>query len=284
MSATELHAESHTESHSELHTHQPSIARMYDYYLGGRDNYAADRAAAGRAIAAFPAIMVIARTNRVWMHRATRFLAERGVRQFLDLGTGIPTSPNLHEIAQSVIPGSRVVYVDKDPVALAQSEHLLNGSPEGRTAFVQADLNDPASILAAPQLTETLDLERPVGLSLNALLHFFPDDQDPGPYAIVEHLLGALAPGSYLALSHVTTDFDPEGIGRAIDVYRSSGIPAQARGKAEVERFFADLELVPPGLEVPHRWNADGMAEETRIAADVTDAEVSTYVGLARKP
>jgi hypothetical protein len=268
----------------ELRTDQPNIARMYDYYLGGRDNYAADRAAAGAAIAAFPAIMVIARTNRVWMHRATRFLAERGVRQFLDIGTGIPTSPNLHEIAQSVTPGSRVVYVDKDPVVLAQAERLLNGSPEGRTEFVQADVSDPASILAAPQLTETLDLGRPVGLSLNALLHFFPDDQGPDPYGIVEHLLGALAPGSYLALSHVTTDFDPEGISRALEVYRSSGIPVQARDRTGLERFFAGLELVPPGVEVPHRWDADGMAEESRITADVTDAEVSLYVGIARKP
>lgn len=269
---------------TEPRTDQPSIARMYDYYLGGRDNYAVDRAAAGKAIAAFPALMVIARTNRVWMHRATRFLAERGVRQFLDIGTGIPTSPNLHEIAQSVAPNSRVVYVDRDPIVLAQSQRLLNGSPEGRTAFVQADVSDPASVLAAPQLTDTLDLERPVGLSLNALLHFFPDGSHPDPYGIVEHLLGALAPGSYLALSHVTTDFDPEGISSALEVYRSSGIPVQARGMAETRRFFAGLEVVPPGVEVPHRWDADGMAEKSRITADVSDAEVSLYVGIARKP
>ncbi|MFG2029719.1 SAM-dependent methyltransferase [Streptomyces sp. NPDC048825] len=268
-------------SATDLRTDQPHSARMYDYYLGGRDNYAADRAAAGRAIAAFPSIIVIARSNRVWMHRATRFLAEQGVRQFLDIGTGIPTSPNLHEIAQEVAADARVVYVDRDPVVRAQAARLLSGVPEGRTAFVEADAGDPAALLAAPELTSTLDLSRPVALSLNAVLHFFPDDRDP--YGMVGRLMEALAPGSHLVMSHVTADFDPEGIGRAVQVYESSGIPAQARSKAEVERFLDGLEIVPPGVEVPHRWNTDGLAESSRVTADVSDAEVSCYVAMARK-
>ncbi|WP_328770176.1 SAM-dependent methyltransferase [Streptomyces sp. NBC_00286] len=273
MSATDL---------TDLRTDQPHSARMYDYYLGGRDNYAADRAAAGRAIAAFPSIIVIARTNRVWMHRATRYLAEQGIRQFLDIGTGIPTSPNLHEIAQQVAPDSRVVYVDRDPVVRAQSARLLNGTPQGRTAYVEADAADPTTLLASPALTATLDLTRPIALSLNAVLHFFPDARDP--YALVTHLTTALAPGSHLVLSHVTADFDPEGIARAIQVYASAGIPAQARTKPEVERFLDGLDPIPPGVALPHHWNTDGQAESSRVTADISDAEVSCYVAMARKP
>lgn len=167
------------------------------------------------------------------MHRATRYLAEQGIRQFLDIGTGIPTSPNLHEIAQQVAPDSRVVYVDRDPVVRAQSARLLNGTPQGRTAYVEADAADPTTLLASPALTATLDLTRPIALSLNAVLHFFPDARDP--YALVTHLTTALAPGSHLVLSHVTADFDPEGIARAIQVYASaadpSASPHEARGR-----------------------------------------------------
>ncbi|MBO3676010.1 SAM-dependent methyltransferase [Streptomyces sp. NEAU-YJ-81] len=266
-----------------LNQGRPHSARMYDYFLGGKDNYVADREAAAKVLTLWPGVMIAARTNRAWMHRAIRFLAaERGIRQFLDIGTGIPTRPNLHEVAQGIAPDARVVYVDNDPIVLAHAQALLKSSPEGRTAYVHGDITEPGNILASPDLTEVLDLSRPVALSLVSLLHFVPDEW--GPYEIVQRLVDALAPGSFLVLSHITPDFDPEATEKTVQVYRSGGIAGQIRTRDEVERFFTGLELAEPGLEVPHRWRTDLAESDSQVeTGDVTDEEVSFWAGVAQK-
>ncbi|MFJ4921607.1 SAM-dependent methyltransferase [Streptomyces sp. NPDC088725] len=262
----------------EIDTTKPHSARMYDFYLHGKDYYEADKLAAAKVEKVFPTVQICARTNRLFMHRATRWLAEEaGLRQFLDIGTGIPTRPNLHQVAQRAAPDARVVYADNDPIVLRHAEALMRSTPEGRTAYIQADVRDPESILAARELHEILDLSRPVALSLNALLHFVPDEDHP--YDTVRTLLDALPSGSYLVLSHCTPDFDREMIDRVLDVYHGGGIPAQVRTEAEVRRFFHGLELVEPGLTVPHRWRPDG-----ETLAGATDEAVSFYAGVARKP
>ncbi|MFI0773644.1 SAM-dependent methyltransferase [Streptomyces sp. NPDC021212] len=267
-----------------LNQGRPHSARMYDYFLGGKDNYVADRQAAAKVLTLWPGVMVAARTNRAFMQRAVRFLAaERGIRQFLDIGTGIPTRPNLHEVAQSVAPECRVVYADNDPIVLAHAQTLLTSHPEGRTAYVDANVADPDTILSSPGVTEVLDLSQPVALSLCALLHFVPDEWEP--QGIVRKLVDALAPGSYLILSHITPDFDPEATQRTVQIYHSGGIEGKIRTRDEVERFFTDLELVEPGLVVPHRWRTDLATGDPGVeTGDVTDEEVSFWAGVARKP
>ncbi|HET6634997.1 MAG TPA: SAM-dependent methyltransferase [Streptomyces sp.] len=266
----------------ELHQDRPHSARMYDYYLGGKTNYRADRAAAGQVVAAWPGVMVCARVNRAFMRRAGRWLAaEQGIRQFLDIGTGIPTAPNLHQVVQSVHPEARVVYADNDPIVLTHAQALMAGTPEGRTAYIEADATDPGAILSAPELAETLDMSKPVAVSLVALLHFVSDKHRP--YDVIEQLVAALAPGSALVLTHVTPDFDPEGIGKVEQIYRAGGTDAQARSKEEFTRFFDGLEMVEPGIEVPHRWRPDDGGAPHIGAGDVDDAEASMWAGVALK-
>ncbi|MCM3923953.1 SAM-dependent methyltransferase [Frankia sp. AiPs1] len=261
----------------DLKTDQPHSARIYDYFLGGKDNYPADRAAAEQALIGFPTARTGARENRAFLRRVTRFLvAQRGITQFLDIGTGIPTSPNLHEVAQAAAPDARVVYADNDPIVLAHARALLASTPQGRTAYIDADLRDPAAILASAELRDTLDLTRPVGLSLVAVFHFIPDEADP--YGIAARLLDALPAGSYLALSHATGDFDP-GAEELAATYRARGVSMTMRGRAAVERFFAGLELVEPGVVAAQRWRPDDPS-----FGGVADAEVSGYGALARKP
>ncbi|MCA1223915.1 SAM-dependent methyltransferase [Streptomyces sp. 8L] len=228
-------------------TSRPHPARIYDYLLGGKDNYPVDQAVAER----LPVEAVNgAAANRAFMRRVIAWTAGSGVRQFLDIGTGIPTEPNLHQIAQDVDPTCRVVYVDNDPIVLRHAEALLVSSPEGRTAYVQADVLDPETILE--QARETLDFTRPVALSLIALLHFVPDDGDP--YGLVRTLLAPLAPGSCLILSHLSMDrLTPEQ--DRTDEYRAAGIDLRPRTHAEVSRFFEGLDLVEPGV-VPC-WHKD---------------------------
>jgi O-methyltransferase involved in polyketide biosynthesis len=262
----------------DLQLDRPHTARMYDYYLGGRTNFAADREAVSRVLTAFPAALVAARANRDFMHRSTSFLADYGISQFLDIGTGIPTSPNLHEIAQRTTPSARVVYVDNDPIVLAHAQALLKSSPEGRTAYVQADLTDPASILASADLSAALDLSEPVALSLNAVLHFVTDER--GAHAVVEILKDALAPGSALVISHGTADFAPDAANKTTDIYRSAGTSAQPRTRAEFERFFTGWVLTDPGITTTHRWRPD---ESDRLS-DISDAEASVYAAVAFKP
>ncbi|MCF6522117.1 SAM-dependent methyltransferase [Streptomyces sp. JJ36] len=256
-------------------------ARIYDYFLGGKTNYPPDREVGDKLLAAFPGFRTAARTNRSFMHRAARFLAERGVRQFLDVGTGIPTPPNLHEVVQQVVPDARVVYVDNDPIVLAHARALLNGTPEGRTAYIEADVTDPAAILDAPQLHETLDMAQPVALSLVGLFHYLVDEQRP--YDLVRALVDPLAPGSYLVFSHCTPDFAPEEWKSAIEVYKQDGGSAQVRSREEIEGFFAGLELVEPGIEVPHRWHPDEDTSQLVSIGELDDAAVSLWAGVAVK-
>ncbi|MGY5048945.1 SAM-dependent methyltransferase [Streptomyces sp. 900105755] len=260
----------------DIDTSRPHSARMYDYYLGGKDHFDVDKVAAEAVASAYPGIFVCARENRAFMHRATRVLArEHGIRQWLDIGTGIPTEPNLHQVAQSVVADARVVYADNDPLVLKYAERLMRGTAQGRTTYIEADVNDPQTLLDDPELAEVLDLDRPVALSLNALMHFITDAQDP--YGIVSRLLDVLPSGSALALSHCTPDFDPDIWQKVTDIYSNAGTPVQFRSRADVTRFFDGLELLDPGVSVGHRWRPD--AEPT-----ATDAEVSLWTGVGIKP
>jgi hypothetical protein len=264
-------------------------ARMYDYLLGGKDNYEADRAAAAEGFKVNPSGRTAAMENRAFLQRAVRYLAEEaGVRQFLDIGTGIPTSPNVHEVAQGIAPESRVVYVDNDPIVLAHARALLASSPQGRTAYIDADLHDVDAIMADPELRSTLDLERPVALLLIALLHFVPDSEDPKQ--IVDRMLAGLPAGSFLVLSHLTGDFNPQAWSAISGIWERNGVAFQVRSEAEVARLFDGLEMVEPGLQVPTRWRPDLAPAPAPDADDAgprsvpPDADVSFYAGIARKP
>jgi hypothetical protein len=238
-----------------------TAARIYDYVLGGVHNFPADRAAAEMAIEQFPLIPARARANRALLRRMVRFLADAGVRQFLDIGSGMPTVGNVHEIAQSVAPESRVVYVDLDPVAVAESLELLAGN--SRATAIQADLRAPQAILDHPQVRKLLDFDQPIALLLFAVLHFVSDDTEADD--AVTQLLAALAPGSYLAVSHTATEgFDlgsasthSVNIGREI-YRRQTATPIKLRSRDQVARFFARCsELVDPGLVWVTEWRPD---------------------------
>ncbi|MFE9423156.1 SAM-dependent methyltransferase [Kitasatospora sp. NPDC006697] len=257
----------------------PHSARMYDYFLNGKDNYPVDREAAERVLTVFPSMRAAVWANRAFMHRATRAAAQRGLRQWLDIGTGIPTSPNLHEVAQSVAPDARVVYVDNDPIVLVHSRALMTSSPEGRTAYVHGDVTEPEKILGAAQVLETLDFEQPVVLSMIALLHFVPELADAR--AIVDRLLAPLPVGSVLVLSHATADLDPQGALKVQEIYNQAGTSLKLRPKAEFESLFDGLELLEPGVVPAHRWRPE--ESESRLPAEVTDAQVSFYAGIAVK-
>ena len=208
-------------------------ARIYDYIIGGADHYPADREAGDAMVREWPALPVHMRANRDFMNRAVRHLAEKaGIRQFLDIGTGIPTSPNIHEIAQSMSPDARVVYVDNDPLVLRLSQGLLNSTPEGRTSYIEADMRDPASILDSPALRETLDLDRPVALTVIAIVHFMLDEHDA--VGIVRRLLEPLPAGSYLAMSHLTDEMQTDEMrGLAQSVPSTARYVFAARSRAE---------------------------------------------------
>jgi hypothetical protein len=262
----------------ELDTSKPHPARMYDYYLGGKDNFAADREAVEKVQAAFPSIRTTARENRGFLGRAVRYLAgEAGIRQFLDIGTGLPSAGNVHEVAQSVAPSSRVVYADNDPLVLAHARALLTSGPEGRTAYIHADLRDPEAILSHPVTREVLDFTQPVALMLVAILQFIHDEDEPRD--IITTLVGALSPGSYLVASQVTGEHDPVGTAAAVRTYRERGIPNQPRDSDEFARLaFSGLDLVPPGVVLVSEWRPEGTGPRP------TPAEVSFYGGVARKP
>ncbi|MFB7475038.1 SAM-dependent methyltransferase [Kitasatospora sp. NPDC056184] len=257
-----------------LDIHLAHSARMYDYYLGGTTNFPADREAAGRALAVFPYAPTAARANRAFMRRSTRLLAEAGVRQFLDIGTGIPTSPNLHEIAQSVAPDAKVVYADNDPIVLLHAQALLRGTEEGVTAYVQADVREPGDLLDAAR--SILDFSRPIALSMNALLHFVPSDA----HRITEGLKAQLPSGSALVISHVTPDFAPEETARLIQVYTAAGTPVAACTRDEVARFFTGWDIMEPGVVATPRWHPE-LAHDTE---QITDAEASCYGAVAIRP
>jgi S-adenosyl methyltransferase len=256
-------------------TSKPHPARMYDYYLGGNNNFAADRETAEKGLATWSAGRVAARENRAFLGRAVRFLAEAGIRQFLDIGSGLPTTDNVHEVAQAVAPSARVVYADNDPLVLAHARTLLTSSPAGRTAYIQADLRDPQSILSAPSVREVLDFSRPIALMLVAVLHFVPDEFNPAQ--VLATLIDALPSGSYLVASHITGEHDPIGPASGARAYRAAGLPAQLRDAGQFARLaFSGLDLVPPGVVLVSEWRP----EDDR--ARPTAAEVSWYGGVAR--
>jgi hypothetical protein len=241
------------------------VARVYDYWLGGKDNFAVDRAAGEQAIAAYPDIVFSVRANRAFLARTVRYLtAEAGIGQFLDIGTGIPTSNNTHEVAQSAAPGARVVYVDNDPIVLAHARALLTSGPAGHTSYIDADLRDTGKILDTAALT--LDFSRPVAVVLMAILHLIGDEDDP--YGIVATLMDAVPPGSYLTLSHIASDIETEALGEARDrVSKYMPVKQTYRSHAEVMRFFDGLDMVEPGLVRVQQWRPSSEAEAKSPAA-----------------
>ncbi len=251
-------------------------ARVYDYWLGGKDNFAADRALGDAIMAAVPTIKTMARANRAFLRRAVRYLAgEAGVRQFLDIGTGIPTAGNTHEVAQQVAPQARVVYVDNDPIVLVHARALMTSHDAGATAFIEADLREPEQILADPALAATLDLGQPVALMLVAVLLYFRDEEHP--QAMVSTVMDALPPGSYLAITHPTADFNADAMAGAVAAAEHGGITLVPRTRAETEAFFTGLDLVEPGVVPVLAWRP-----EPGPQADPHSAYY--YAGIARKP
>jgi SAM-dependent methyltransferase len=265
-----------------LNLDRPHPARVYDFFLGGKDNFAIDRQAGEHLLEAFPGFRTAARSNRMWMHRAARYAADQGITQFLDVGTGIPTSPNLHEVVQETTPSAHVVYADNDPIVLTHSRALLVSSPEGKTAYLEADVTDPKSIIGSDEVREVLDLSKPVALSLVGVFHYLPDALKP--YELVRELLEPLASGSLLIFSHCTPDFAPDLWEKAIQVYKADGGDAQVRSKEEVTRFFDGTELVEPGVVSPFRWHPDAETQQLVDKGEFTDIMCSLWVGVGRKP
>jgi hypothetical protein len=250
------------------------VARVYDYWLGGKDNFAADRAAGDQAIAAYPDIVFSVRANRAFLARAVRYLAaEAGIRQFLDIGTGIPTASNTHEVAQDAAPSSRIAYVDNDPVVLAHARALLTSREEGATSYIDADLRDTDRILQ--QAATMLDFSQPVAIMLMAILQHLDDADDP--YAVVAKLVAAVPSGSYLAMTHPASDIAAAEMREMAQ--RLNQLMAEKvtfRGRAEVARFFDGLELAEPGMVRVQEWRPNTKAEATSPAA--------LWCGVARKP
>jgi hypothetical protein len=250
-------------------------ARVYDYWLGGKDNFAADREAAEQVIAARPTILRDIRANRELLHRAVRYLAaEAGIRQFLDVGTGIPTSPNVHEIALEIAPGARVVYADNDPIVLSHARALLTSSPDGVTAYVDADLRRPDEILRHAR--QTLDFTRPVAVILVGILHLISDDEDP--YGLAARLMAATVPGSYLVITQPASDVHADAAAEGARRYNERVATKQTRrSRAEVARFVEGLQVAEPGIVQMHRWRPEP-------GLNVDDYEVSGWAVVARKP
>jgi hypothetical protein len=260
----------------EIKTGKAHPARVYDYMIGGKDNFAADRALADAVTAAMPSAPFMARANRAFLGRVVRYLAkEAGIRQFLDIGTGIPAAGNTHEVAQAVAAESRVVYVDNDPIVLVHARALMTSDVVGATAFIQADLREPDKILADPALHRTLDLGEPVALMLVAILMYLRDEENPR--GIVSALLDALPSGSYLTISHPSADFSPEEAAGAVAASERSGISFTTRTQAEVAAFYTGLEVIDPGVVPVLAWRPDGAAP--------TDPRAVYYYGaVGRKP
>ncbi|MFF9458321.1 SAM-dependent methyltransferase [Streptomyces flaveolus] len=239
----------------------PSVSRIYDFYLGGSHNFEVDREAARRALEFLPGLPKIMQANRAFMRRAVRFAAQEGIDQFLDIGSGIPTYGNVHEVARAARPGARVVYVDHDPVAVAHSQAVLEGAEDADV--VAADLLKPQDILTSPQVERLIDLNRPVALLLVAILHFVEDADDPR--AAVAELSDALAPGSLLVLTHASYEGIPlpaERAGGAVDVYKDIRNPLIMRSRDEIARFFEGYDMVEPGLVPMPRWRPETAPED----------------------
>jgi S-adenosyl methyltransferase len=250
------------------------LARVYNYWLGGKDNYAADRAAGDAALEAYPDMVFSVRANRAFLTRAVRYLAaEAGIRQFLDIGTGIPTASNTHEVAQDAVPACRVVYVDNDPIVLAHARALLTSTPQGATDYIEADLRDTGTILK--QAAKTLDFSRPVAVMLIAIMHVIGNEDDP--YGIAASLMSAVPPGSYLAMTHVASDINRQA---SVEVTKRLNplmrVRQSHRSYAEVLRFFEGLEMVEPGLVRVQDWRPTSELEASSPSA--------MWGGVGRKP
>ena len=251
-------------------------ARIWNYWLGGKDNYAVDREAGDKVAAMLPSIVAQARADRAFLGRAIRYLAgAEGVRQFLDIGTGLPTADNTHQVAQRVAPESRIVYADNDPMVLAHARALLASTPEGACDYAEGDLRDPDDILA--KAARTLDFTKPVALMLLGILHHLPDADEP--YLIVKRLVSALAPGSFLAINHSTSAVSGAAMEEAVAHWNRVGTPSMTlRTPAQITRFFDGLDLLPPGVVSCSRWRPD------LTLAGSQPAEVDEFCGVARKP
>jgi hypothetical protein len=267
----------------EIDTSRPHAARIYDYFLGGKNHFAADRDVAEKSLASIPSGRIGAREQRAFLGRAVGYLAgEAGIRQFLDIGTGLPTAANVHEVAQVIVPSARVVYVDNDPLVLAHARALLRPAPrasseEGRTAYIHADLRSPDEILSSRVVQELLDFSQPVALMLVGILHFLEDKEEPE--RIVATLLDALPPGSYLTASHLNPEHDPEGVAAGVRAYLAGGVTVQARDSTELAALaFRDLKLVPPGVVSVSEWRPESPGLRPTLA------EVSCYGGVGYKP
>ncbi|WP_371534900.1 SAM-dependent methyltransferase [Streptomyces sp. NBC_00466] len=253
-----------------IDTSRPHPARIYDYLLGGKDNYQVDQQAAERLAAAAPEVRIGVRANRAFLRRAVRYVIGSGVRQILDIGTGLPTSPNVHETAQEVAQDVRIAYVDNDPIVNAHANALLSRS--GATSVVLADLRDPRAILDHPDIRRVIDFDEPVAVLLIAILHFLTDAEKPGQ--VVATLRDALPAGSFLVLSHATSDFADRSAAQA--VYNNATATLNLRSRAEVERFFDGFELIGPGLAQVPFWRPDA-------PPPAGSDEIGFYGGVARK-
>jgi hypothetical protein len=250
----------------------PHPARVYDYWLGGKDHFPADRQVGEQVIRQRPQVVAGARANRAFLARVVRYLAERGIGQFLDIGTGLPAADNTHQVAQHITPAARVVYVDNDPLVLAHARALLTSTRQGACDYLEADLRDPAAIL---DKAATLDFTRPVAVLLLAVLHFLADTDYPA--AIVATLAAGLAPGSYVAISHLTADLAPQQVTAATGAYNvTSPIPVTARTHAQISSLFGGLPLLPPGVVPVTEWRPTP-GQHTSPAADL-------HAGVARIP
>jgi len=267
-----------TEMPPEVSTSEPHPARIYDYFIGGHNHFPADRETAAEVLRRSPSAGIAARENRAFLGRAVRYLtAEAGIRQFLDIGAGLPTTSNVHEVAQEIAPAARVVYVDNDPLVLVQARALLASAPARGTAYIHADLRDPAAILAHPDTRALLDSGQPIALMLVAVLHFVPDELQPAQ--IIATLLGALPSGSYVAASHLTTEHDAVATSAGQQTMREAGMAMQKRDSDVFAGLaFPGLELVPPGVVLASEWRPAGTGPRP------LPSEVNCYAGVARKP
>jgi hypothetical protein len=256
-----------------FNTEVPHSARMWNYWLGGKDNFASDRAAGDEIARRFPSIINLALADRAFLRRVVRyFVADQGIRQILDIGTGLPTADNTHQVAQAIAPESRIVYVDNDPLVLAHARALLTGTSEGATGYIEADLNEPEAILDGA--ARTLDFGRPVAVTLLGIVHFILDDEQAR--TVVRHLVDALPSGSFLTIAHGCHDINRAEADDIVGFWNEHGTPKIVyRSAAEIERFFDGLELLPPGVVPCSRWRPD---------ADDPDIDVNQYCGVGRKP
>jgi uncharacterized SAM-dependent methyltransferase len=255
----------------------PNVARMYDYYLGGKDNYAVDRELADRILLKFPELRAVARENRIFMANAAEFLAvECGIRQFLDLGSGLPTQRNIHQVVQGVVSGSKVVYTDYDRIVIVHARALLTDGEPGATAVVEADVRDPEAILNHPDTRALLDFSQPVAILLGSIMHFVPDADDP--FGVVSRLREAMVPGSYLVVTHAAGEDLPDRAQEAFDEYLHANAQVKLRSRDQISSFFDGLELVDPG------WAPYGVWRNLTEPMPGDQPCTAGYVGIGRKP